>query len=894
MEEKFTTDHWAMGRQSAKVLVGLMLVLALSLQLPVVSAQSESPANAAPLRWLILGPIPSSGSNALFVDYLSNPGGEAHVHARKGEMAAINQSGALRWQAANSDQDGRIDFKKMWPDQKRAIAYAYTELQSNAERYAVATIGSGDNIQVRLNGDIVFESRLSRKPELDKDTLVLRLHKGANPLLVKIEGDSGDWSLQWKTHFPNGKLFVNEHATIIPDFRAGASTNAWGQVEVANASGDALTDVAVEIAGDDLVLPSRCAQTIIRPGEVQRIPFWVASRKAAPESAAPIRLRVASGSEEQLVNFAPRIRKAADFFVTTYRSMVDDSVQPYSLLLPTSFDSAATYPLIALLHGAHVTDWGQNMISYDPKEWAIQVAVHDRGNNRYRDIGEVDLEEVLADVKRRFHIDPDRMYLSGHSMGGYGTWFQAVRHPDRWAAISPQAGYTDYSLYNPAMRDAHNAAQRKFEEQLIEDWSPLTFAENLLHVPAYIVHGAKDDNVSVEHSRKMAARLSKLGYTYIYDENPEGGHWWGPRGKYYGVEVVDKPPIWTFFQKHSRRMRAPKHVIYQTASLRYREAYWVAIDELDVANHLARIEAEVAAPNAIAVHLDNTKQFTLRLGDDDLVKRDQPVKVSVGNQVIFNALLPLSARLTLRREDDGRYVQILDDADLHIAARDASNRSGFVEAKLGEAGSVARYAPRDALEPLKKTAQVYGPVIDAFDKPFLFVISTAGRDSKSIELQDAARRAAEAQARDWTQRANGIVQIKQDMEVTRDDIASRNLILFGNARTNRLIAQINDELPIKFNVAGLVVGEHAITGEDLGLIMAVPNPLNAKRYVVIVGGTTPQSFETAGRLPLTDLPDYVIFDRQTLAGKDVNYVGGGFFDKFWHLDNSTQISKGGQ
>lgn len=864
----------------------LLFVVAVQAQTDVARETTE----ITKLRWLAAGAFAAEGENALFADHLSDSGGEARARPKAGATASHGNSG-VRWQEVQPNEKGEFDFSKIWNNQKRAIAYAYTEIPADEEKYVVATIGSGNNIQVRLNGEVVYESRLSRKPEPDKDTLVLRLKRGLNPLLMKVEGGQSYWKLQWETHLPPGRLFVNQRATIIPDVRFGENIGAWGQVEVANASGTTLREVTVELLGNEFVSPGRSAKVVLSSGEVQRIPFWVAARKIPLGSKAQsLRLRVTSGAESLSFEFAPRIRQTTEYFVTTYRSVVDGSVQPYSVLLPTSYDPTIVYPLIMLLHGAHVTDWGQNIIAYDPKEWAIQVAVHDRGNNRYRDIGQVDLDEVMLDVKRRYRIDENRISLSGHSMGGYGTWFQSTRRPDLWASVSPQAGYADYFLYHPAMRDAgEGAPRRRFQNQLLTGWSPLTFAENLLHVPVYIVHGAKDDNVSVEHSRKMAARLGELHYNYVYDENPEGGHWWGPRGKYYGVEVVDKPPIWTFFQKHRQRVVAPRRVVYSTDNLHYRKAYWVQIDELDTANQLARIEAEVTAPNTIAVHLSNIRQFTLRLGDR-LVDKELPLSITINDQPVFRDQLPVSAQVTLHRREDGRYIQLYDDVDLHIANERAADDYGRIAAELEKGGQIARTFPISAA-PLRKSAQLYGPVIDAFNTPFLIVVGTMGRDAKSIELNEAARRAAEALAREWMGRAYGIAEIKRDTELAPEDINSRNLILFGNASTNRLIAQINNELPIKFASTGIVAGNQALTGDDSGIVLIRPNPLNPKRYVVIVGGTTPASFTTAARLRFTDLPDYVLFDRRTLAGKDVNFVGGGFFDKFWRLTDTTQINR---
>src|SRR3954447_22325527 len=193
-------------------------------------------------NWLVAGPFPSIGDNALFKNYLNAPTGELRVRARETDVAGVTENGPVKWQAAASSSDGEIDFAKLWPGRKRSIAYAFTEIDSVRERRVVATIGSGSNVQVQLNGEILYESRLSRKPGPDVDTLVLNLKKGLNTILVKVEGAEGDWKLRWKTHSPNGRLFVNQNATIIPDFRVGEIVGAWGQLEVANTGARELSE----------------------------------------------------------------------------------------------------------------------------------------------------------------------------------------------------------------------------------------------------------------------------------------------------------------------------------------------------------------------------------------------------------------------------------------------------------------------------------------------------------------------------------------------------------------------------------------------------------------------------------------------------------------------------
>lgn len=845
------------------------------------AAGSQATQALTGLHWLMAGPFPVSGENALFDDRL---GGEASARPREGATAAPG----IKWQPVVPNANGEFDLDAMRKGRSRSAVYAYAEISSADGKAAVITLGSGPEIQLRLNGEIMFESRLSRKPEPDRDAVVLPLQKGLNRLLIKAIG-AGTSQLQFSLHEPAGKIFINHVATIVPDFRSGERMQgAWGQVEVANESGTKVKGVAVELAGSDLVLRSVSERVDIEAGEVKRIPFWIVGKSPAPEHAAgPLDIQVFAGKEHQSIDVNPFVRKPNEHFVTTYRSFVDGSVQPFSVLLPpSSFDLRKTYPLILLLHGAQVTGWGENIISYDAKEWAIQVAVHDRGNNRYRDIGEVDIDEVLAEVKRLYSIDPDRIYLAGHSMGGYGTWFQATHRPDLWASVSPQAGYTDYSLYTTSGGHDDGLPQQAFQKRLFESWSPLLFAENLLHVPAYVVHGAKDDNVVVEYSRRMAKRLKELGYNFVYDENPETGHWWGPRGKDYGIEVVDKPAIWNFLRKTERRVKSPRIVIFKTDTLHYRNAYWVTIDELNEANSFARIEAEITSPNSVEITQSNITQFTLRL-DPGLVDAARPVAVRINGANVFDGVLPSSERLTLRRGSDGSYLQLLDEVGLRIADTDAAERFGRTAILLDQSGAADRVAALP-IEPLKKSGQIYGPVSDAFNRPFIFVVGTRGKTAKELAMIKASRRAAEFQARDWLARADGRVDIKADSDVTPQDISSYNLILFGDPSVNSFIAQVNDFLPIKFAGSAIDAGRERFSSEGTGSIIAFPNPLNRDRYVVVVEGLDPESMETAGRLRTGDLPDYAIFNDRTLAGGQTRFAAAGFFDKYWRLQGQTR------
>jgi len=120
-------------------------------------------------------------------------------------------------------------------------------------------------------------------------------------------------------------------------------------------------------------------------------------------------------------------------------------LQPYSLYVPSSYASAPadrTFPLIVYLHGLN----GYIDEPFGPV-LGLEAAAEDRGyllagalgrgDNLYRGAGEVDVLEMIADLSAAYRVDPDRIYLMGHSMGAQGTYSVALRNPDLFAAAAP-------------------------------------------------------------------------------------------------------------------------------------------------------------------------------------------------------------------------------------------------------------------------------------------------------------------------------------------------------------------------------------------------------------------------------------------------------------------------
>ena len=122
---------------------------------------------------------------------------------------------------------------------------------------------------------------------------------------------------------------------------------------------------------------------------------------------------------------------------------------------------------------------------------------------------------VLDLMKTFYRIDPARIYLAGHSMGGGGTWYMGARHAALWAALGSFAGAATPDTIPPIPR-----------------------------TPQFIVHGDADATVSVERSRSMVAALAKLGVEHQYVEVPGGTH--------SNVIGPNLKGMFDFFDKHRK------------------------------------------------------------------------------------------------------------------------------------------------------------------------------------------------------------------------------------------------------------------------------------------------------------------------------------------------------
>jgi poly(3-hydroxybutyrate) depolymerase len=304
--------------------------------------------------------------------------------------------------------------------------------------------------------------------------------------------------------------------------------------------------------------------------------------------------------------------------VLTFFSDVDDTEQPYGLYLPKNYDENKKYPLVVMLHGAGSNHRlslrrvfgksnanGENDVEatrYFP-EWKdveyIVASPYVRGTMGYQGVAEKDVYDVLADVKSRFSIDEDRIYLTGLSMGGGGTLWIGLTHPDTWAALFPVC-----------------PAPPKGTDEL---------APNALNLPMFFHHGDQDAAVPVTVSRDWTKRLKEIGVNVSYTEYPGVNHnsWENAYKDEAAFEWFDK----------FKRNKFPDRVLFNSKNYKYSSAYWVHFDQLTPGT-LATIDAKFTAPNQLEIKTTNLTAFTLQLKDHPKFNAAQALQVTINGKKV--------------------------------------------------------------------------------------------------------------------------------------------------------------------------------------------------------------------------------------------------------------------
>lgn len=543
-----------------------------------------------------------------------------------------------------------------------------------------------------------------------------------------------------------------------------------------------------------------------------------------------------------------------------YRSPVDGQFSEFAVYVPPDFDPGRTYPLIVALHGMNGRPLEMIMWLFgfdDPNRdgnWedrhprrdlppleAIVVAPDGHFNTMYRDMGEDDVMRVIDWAMATYPIDASRVTITGPSMGGIGSAACALHYPARFAAAEPLCGY--HSLF--VRSDIGGRTLRPWEKFIAEQRSNVFWAENGMYLPLYIVHGTKD--LPEENSGVLIDRYGELNYDVTH-EHPELGHnvWQSTYEDLKGAK---------WLLTHRRPMH-PRALRFKTPSTRWPDDAWLHVRELASSDAWGEVIARIDPKNTIAASTHGIRALAL---DRDTERIDDATPVTVGI--------------------DGRKITFQAGEPIELHKEGAEWR----------AGAAVHEGPF-------KHGTVTGPIHDVFHEPIVFVWGAS---------DPAQARANEETAQAWARVRWGVrvdypVMSDTDFYARHEPLANdRALFLVGNAKSNRVVRELEPSFPIRIDGDAIVVGDRRVESTDgpadrsqLGAAFIRPNPRRPDRYVVVVEGLG--ALGTWRSLSLPDmLPDFVVFDADVApASGQLLLAGGklraaGFFGEDWSVPSDA-------
>lgn len=538
-----------------------------------------------------------------------------------------------------------------------------------------------------------------------------------------------------------------------------------------------------------------------------------------------------------------------------YISRVDGSVQPYGVIIPASYNPATPIRLDVVLHGSTRPvgmselrfmarfDEGDAENPTPPDQTFIELHPLGRVENCYRWSGETDVFEAIEDVCRRYNIDRDRIVLRGMSMGASGTWHLGLKHPDRFVALGPYCGYVDTHRFSetPLPNFVRVGALPEHQELGLHMLDSVDYAANAGVVPAVACIGEKD--VFFQAHVLMGEAMRREGLTLTNLISPGTGHVIDPQTHAEQMRRIGE------FVAAGRRQ--PRELRFVTWTLKYNRCHWLEVLRLD--QHYSR--AELAAK--------------LR---GEVLEIDEPRNVS-RFAILTDKLPAIPCRLRVGAAE-------------FPLSRDASARADRITLTRRDDQWQIDAGPDPAAERGKRPG-LQGPIDDAFTGPFLCVRGTGQPwNAAAQKYADASlRRFAE----EWRHYFRGELPVKDDVDVTPEDVQSRHLILFGDPGSNLWIAKALPQLPLEWTQESLRLAGREFPSAGHVPALIAPNLLSGagEHYVVLNSGHTFREAELA-KLNYLLFPrwgDWAVLQTDVVrpAGSALEdrVLHAGYFDEDW-------------
>lgn len=555
---------------------------------------------------------------------------------------------------------------------------------------------------------------------------------------------------------------------------------------------------------------------------------------------------IGDGSKQQLI-------------VGGYTSKIDGSYQPYGVVVPRGFTEHDLRPrrLDVWFHGrgetqsevAFLTKQRSDAGEYTP---ADSFVLHPYGRycNAFKFAGEVDVLEVLDYIAAKLPVDPSRIAARGFSMGGAACWQFATHHADRFFAANPGAGFAETPEYlNFFQGEDVRKTTPDFQKTLWDWYNCPPWAANLKQCPTIAYSGELDKQKQAADVMEKALR--SVGVDLVHVIGPDTAHKIHPASK---IDIESRMKSLA----EVATAAVPRRIDFTTVMLRYHKMHWVDVRGMQKHWKPARVTGDIDAASRIRLTTKNVTHLNLNFDAGQWPGATSgPLKIEIDG----TALIGPSVR------SDRSWSMGLVKSDGQWAAVDLAKKTPDDETKITS---------------LRKRPGLQGPIDDALMDSFLFVMPGETSDDKSVQQWvDAESRHAMDQ---WRRHFRGDIRQTIDAELTDQQIASSNLLLFGDPQSNSVIAKIVDQLPIVWDDDKIAIGTNEVPRTGHVPILIFPNPLNPDRYVVINSGFTFRQHDYLSNARQTPkLPDWALVDitggATTRMPGDV--ISAGFFDESW-------------
>ena len=544
-------------------------------------------------------------------------------------------------------------------------------------------------------------------------------------------------------------------------------------------------------------------------------------------------------------------RTQSERILRGYRSEIDGSAQPYGVVVPASYDGSRPVRLDVVLHGSIRSYWGSASLRFanwihrygmgwrDPEADYIELYPMGRITNGYRFAGHEDVYDAIDAVCREYQIDRDQIMLRGFSMGASGTWHVGLKRPDYFAALGPYMGYVDTRFFAEGGGNARLIRIGElpdYQERVLPTMDAISYAANAESLPIIAAMGGADPGI--RNHEFMAKVLAKEGVQMNNLVAPGVGHRVDKTMHRAQVDLMAR-------EAQHRRSVDPKRVHFVTQSLRYSRSHWVELLGLSQHDSRAEIVAKATASDRVDISvLRNITRFAVKAAR---LAGPKPIISIYGQEIVLD-----------RAKVDSVH--------------------GWVVGLMGGRWQQVVLAESMAKGPGRKRPGIQGPIDDAFTHAFLCVRGTGTAWNQNVA--NYADEKLNQFAYEWNRYWAGELPIKDDRDVTAEDIRTKNLILFGDPSSNSLIARVMPDLPVTWDKQHLTMaGEDYDSAENVP-VMIYPSPLDGakSRYVVLNTGHTfgEAASSSVAYLIYPRLGDWAVWSLDNKSPRKA-----GHFDEMW-------------